>query len=193
MQRVYEIFEVLPNGSPHRVATITGLEFVKLAVERLAKRTKNECFATDARTRQVVMQTNTPPAKLLSTKRIFQIAYDEQTDVRRAELLRSCGYGVISVIGNEAAKLLLRSIQRYDLFIVGHAAPEGTRSEIVGWLKATYPSVKILALNPPSQSVFGADYNVLQNGPETWLPIIFHQFANSAHSPAPNKASGNGT
>jgi hypothetical protein len=189
MQRVYEIFEVLPNGSPQKVAIITGLEFAKLAIERLAKCTNDECFAADAKTHQVVIQANTPPAKLLLAKRIFQIAYDEQTDVRRAELLRSRGYWVISVIGNEAAKLLLRSIQRYDFFIVGHTAPEETRSEIVGWLKATYPSVKILAVNPPGQSVFEADYNVREDGPENWLPIVSQELTNSADSLAPNKAS----
>jgi hypothetical protein len=79
---------------------------------------------------------------------------------------------VISVTGNPPAKLLLSSIQHYDLFIVGHAAPEQTRREIVDWLKGQYPRVKILVLNPPDQQVLSADYNVRQNGPESWLPIV---------------------
>src|SRR5439155_1510278 len=91
---------------------------------------------------------------------------------QRAELLLGCGYGVISVLGNEAAKVLLSSIQHYDLFIVGHAAPEETRREMVGWLKVKYPEVEILALNPPHQQVLRADYNVRLNGPENWLPIV---------------------
>jgi hypothetical protein len=55
---------------------------------------------------------------------------------------------------------------------VGHAAPEQARKEIVDWLKAHYPNVRILALNPPNQMVPNADYNVLQNGPELWLPLL---------------------
>lgn len=181
MHRVYEIFEVLPSGSPQRVAVVSGLEFAKVALQHLAKRTSNECFAADAKTRQVVMQLNVAPANL---RWIFLIAYDEELGLRTAELLRSRGYGVISVIGNEAAKLLLSSIQRYDLFIVGHAAPEEIRREIVDWLKARYPGVKILALNPPDQHVPAADYNVPQNGPENWLPIVSQQLANSASASA---------
>jgi CheY-like chemotaxis protein len=173
MHRVYEIFEVMPNGTPQRVTVISGVEFAKLALLGLAKRTKNECFAADAKTRQVVMYMNVPRAKLQATKRVFQIAYDEDTGLRRAELLRSRGYAVISVTGNQPAKLLLSSIQHYDLFIVGHAAPEETRREIVDWLKGQYPKVKILVLNPPDQQVVSADYNVKQNGPaESWLLIV---------------------
>lgn len=54
-----------------------------------------------------------------------------------------------------------------------HFLPEETRREMVDWLKAEYPTVKILALNPPNQQVLGADYNMPQNGPEKWLPIVF--------------------
>src|SRR5205823_2813661 len=92
------------------------------------------------------------------------------------------GYDAISVIGNEAAQAVLSSIQHYDLFIVGQAAPQETRREIVAWLRANYPGVKILALNPPNQQILGADYNVRQNGPETWLPIVSQQLSNSASS-----------
>jgi hypothetical protein len=149
---------------------------------------KNECFAADAKTRQVVMQMNIAAAKL---RRIFQIAYDEGQGLRRAELLRLRGFGVISVIGNDLAKVLLRSPQRYDLFIIGHAAPEETRREMVDWLKAEYPTVKILALNPPNQQVLGADYNAPQNGPENWLLIVSQQL-DSADSTRPTKASTSG-
>jgi len=174
MDRVYEIFEVLPDGSPHRVTVVSGLEFAKMVLESLASRTNNECFAADAKTHQVVMQMNVPPARV---RRIFQICYDEGLGVRRAELPRSHGYGAIFVIGNDSAKLLLSSPQRYDLFIIGHAAPEETRREMVDWLKAEYPTVKILAFNPPNQRVRRADYNLRQNGPENWLPIVFQQIA----------------
>src|SRR5207244_7047991 len=102
----------------------------------------------DARTHQVVAQRNVPQAKGRTVKRIFQIAYDEGIGFRRAQLLRELGYGVISALGNEAAKVLLSSIQHYDLFILGHAAPESSRRAIVAWLRANYPRFKIIALNP---------------------------------------------
>ena len=170
MHRVYEIFEVPPNGSPQKVTVVSGVEFAKVVLEGLAKRTSNECFATDAKTRQVVMQLNLPTTNQL--RRIFQVTYDEELGLHRAELLKARGYSVISVIGNEAAKVLLSSVQHYDLFIVGYAAPEETRREIVEWLKAQYPSVKILALNPSHQQVPAADFNVPEDAPENWLAIV---------------------
>ena len=172
MYSVYEIFEVLPNGSTLKISRVSGLEFANLALRELAKRTRNECFVTDARTRRVVAQLNVSQEKRRATKRIFQIAYDEQLGLRRAELLRSRGYGVISVIGNDPARVLLTSIQHYDLFIVGHAAPEETRTEMIDWIRVKYPKVNILALNPPHQQLLNADYNVTLNGPENWLPIV---------------------
>lgn len=173
MYRAYDIFEVMPAGSTIKRAAVSGLEFAMLSLEELSRRTTNECFAADRYTRQIVAQMNVPLAKR-STKRIFQIDYDEEAGVRRADLLMNRGHSVISVLGNEAAKLqlLLSSIQHYDLFIVGPAAPARTRREIVDWLKEQYPTVKILALNPPHQQVTNADYNVTANGPEDWLPLV---------------------
>ena len=192
MYRVYELFEVMPTGSPQRVSVVSGLEFAKAALQRLAKDTTNECYVADRETHQVMMQINVARAKLRATRRIFQIAYDEDLGLRRAELLRSRGYGVISVVGNQAAKLLLSSIQHYDLFIVGHAAPEETRRGIVRWLKSEYPSVKILALNPPDQQVLRADYNVRLNGPENWLPIVAQLLVDSPDSLGSSNASTSG-
>src|SRR5437773_3878520 len=179
--RAYDIFEVMADGSSVKRAAVSGLEFAKLALTELSQRTiySHECFAADRDTAQVVAQMNVPLAGR-SIKRIFQIAYDEESILQRAELLLGCGYGVISVLGNEAAKLLLSSIQHYDLFIVGPDAPEETRREIVDWLKENYPQVKILAMNPPDQQVPKADYNAEQDGPENWLPIVKERLINSA-------------
>jgi hypothetical protein len=116
------------------------------------------------------MQLNVPPAKQLP--RIFVISYDEEIGVQRSELLKSRGYDVISAIGNEAAKFLLSSIQRYDLFIVGYAAPKETRREMVDWLNVQYPRVKVLALNPSYEQVPAADYNAPYHASDTWLAIV---------------------
>ena len=53
----------------------------------------------------------------------------------------------------------------------GHG-PAQTRKEMIDWLKMNYPRVKILALNPLTQQLPNADYNILQNGPEAWLPLV---------------------
>lgn len=190
MHRVYEVFEVLPNGSPRRVIVVSGLESAKARLQELANSTSNECFASDTKTHQIVALMNVPPSKWRASKHIFQITYDEQLGQQRAELLKSRGYTVLSVIGNEAARVALIPIQHYDLFIVGHAAPQETRQEIVLWLKAKYPRVKILALNPANQQVPRADYNVRQEDPESWLPIISREVADSNRGPV--KASTGG-
>jgi len=50
--------------------------------------------------------------------------------------------------------------------------PAQTRKEMIDWLKMNYPRVKILALNPLTQQLPNADYNILQNGPEACLPLV---------------------
>ena len=69
--------------------------------------------------------------------------------------------------------IVLSSPQHCDLFIVGDAAPEQTRKEMVDWLKARYPDVKILALNQAEhRQLAGADYNATLNGPTEWLSMV---------------------
>lgn len=85
----------------------------------------------------------------------------------RAELLKAHSFAVVSVLGNEAAKVALAKPKDYALFIVGHGAAVQVRKEMADWLKAKYPKLKILALNPPyEQRLAPADYNVVLNGPE---------------------------
>jgi hypothetical protein len=105
---------------------------------------------------------------------LFQIGYEEKGLNARAELLRRFGHEVISVVDNEAAKaILLRSIHDVDLFVVGHTAPEPTRKEMVSWLKANYPRVKIVALNPSeNRPLVGADFNVVLNDKDEWLALL---------------------
>ncbi len=177
MHRVYEVFEVSPDGSPQKVTVVSGLEFAKLALEGLSKRTNNECFCADARTHQIVLQANVPPLKWRAIKPVFQIAYDEEMALQRTKLLEASGHAAMSVIGNQAAKLLLSSFRDYDLFIVSNAAPEETRGEMVVWLKDHYHTVKVLAINPGNEQILGADYNVREDEPERWIRIVNQKFA----------------
>ena len=103
---------------------------------------------------------------------VFQIAYDRRL-AARSEVLKLHGYEVISVIGNEAAKLVLGMPDVWDLFIVGYDATEHTRGEMVTWLKANFPTTRILALDAPkTPELPGADYNLKLNGPDTLLPMV---------------------
>jgi maltooligosyltrehalose synthase len=176
MDREYDIFEILEDGSVTWRATVHGLRSARLIIAELAKNTGNEHFAMNLPTGEVVFPVDTSQATSPSgaIKRIFQIAYTDRLRDERTELLRRLGYAVISVIGNEAARVLLSAMQHADiaLFIVGHAAAEQTRNEMVDWLKAKYPNVKVLALNPPYQQLPDADFNAVQNGPEKWLPFV---------------------
>ncbi len=174
MERDYDLFERSQDSSLIWHGSVHGLENARRRLQELAKRTTNECFAIYTPTRQIVALVNIAQADQVSSKRVvFQIAYDEHRLTTRTDLLRQNGYEVVSVVGNEAAKILLSSPQHCDLFIVGHAAPEQTRKEMVDWLKARYPRIKILALNSPDhRQIAGVDYNVILNGPNEWLSIV---------------------
>src|SRR5258708_35398850 len=78
----------------------------------------------------------------------------------------------MSATGNGAAKVILSPAEHCDLFIVGDAAPEQTRKEMVDWLKVKYPSVRILALNLPGHELAGPDYNVKLDSHNPWLPMV---------------------
>ncbi len=174
MERDYHLFERSQDSSLIWHGSVHGLENARRKLQELAKRTTNECFAIYTPTRQIVALLNIAQAGQLRGKRVvFQIAYDEHRLATRTELLRQNGYQVVSVVGNEAAKTVLGSPQHSDLSIVGHAAPEQTRREMVDWLKVRYPRVKILALNSADdRQLADADYNAILNGPDEWLSIV---------------------
>jgi len=170
------MFECLPDGSVLWKGTVRGLESTRFLLQELARKTSNDHFAIRLPMREVVFRADAGRSGATLAKRVFQVAYTENLRKLRADLLRSCGYGVVSVKGNETAKALLAAIQlkRDDIsfFMVGHAAPESTRNEMAAWLRSIYPTARIIALNPPNQQIPAADFNVLQNGPELWLPIV---------------------
>ena len=109
---------------------------------------------------------------------MFQIAYDQALLFTRAELLKSRGYHVESALGNDDAKQHLAGSSGFELFIVGHAADRRTREEMAAWIRERFPSVRILALNPPHQpELANADYNIRQDGPEVWLELLSEKLA----------------
>ena len=172
MEREYELFEQLPDGSPMWRGHVSGLHEARRKLEELSKVTTNEYFAMHLPTKEIVARVNVRTARGKKPV-IFQIAYDHKRACARTEIFKVHGYEVVTVVGNEAAQVALSMPQDYDLFIVGDAAPEETRRDMVAWLKENNPGVRILALNPPLiPELVGADYNVNLNGPKTLLPVI---------------------
>jgi len=178
MDREYDIFECQHDGSLSWRATVRGLLSAKIKLEELAGSTENDHIVMYVPTQEIILRVDATKAKERrgERQRILQIAYNEQLSHERAALLRRFGYHVFSVMGNESARILFSAVDLSPaLVIVGHAAPEHTRQEIVDWLKQKYPQTKVLALNPPgNQELARADYNVVQNGPEKWLPILLN-------------------
>jgi hypothetical protein len=174
VEREYDIFEQLPDGAPLWRGHASGLLNLRVKLIEVATTTNNQCFAMHIGTQEVVARLNARPLQISHGKRVvFQIAYDEALATARASLLRRFGYDVVTVIGNESAKTILSIPQHFDLFIIGHAAPENDRKGMVAWLKIYFPNTRVLALNPPNLPVLsGADYNVKLNGPEAWLSVV---------------------
>jgi hypothetical protein len=161
----FDIFKIESDG-PCWMEAAANLERAKARVKILATSSPGEYLIADQETGEKI---SIRP----KTKRIlFQIGYDEKGLNARAELLRRFGHEVISVTNNEAAKVALGSYHDVDLFIVGHTAPEQTRKEMVSWLRANYPKVKIVALNPSKDQLIGADHNVLLNDHDEWLALL---------------------
>jgi hypothetical protein len=173
MERDYDIFERPSLGSPIWRACVSGLWKMHAKLEEVAAKTSNECFAIHLPTKEIVASTSGREASPLRPKRlVFQVAYDSETAIERAGLLRLCGYEVVSVIGNEAAKVILNMPQPWDLFIVGGRITEETE-EIVRWLKARFPGIPVLALNGPGiRDLPVADYNIKANEPDEWLTAV---------------------
>lgn len=168
----FELFEVMPDGKAAQRGTAQTIDDAWMQLRQLARQSTNECFTVHTATRRLVAHLNVPVAEKSHMKSIYQITYANEMAQAREEVMRLWGYRVTSAVGNESAKLELASNPHVDLFILGHAAPEQTRREMVAWLREKYPKVKILALNPSHQGIHTADYNVQLSGPESWLPVV---------------------
>ena len=168
----FDIFRIEDNGEVLWIRSADDLKTARLAVEKLMAASPHKYIIHSHNTNNDLV-IKPPTAKQRAKPVIFQIAYDGQLMDSRAELLKSHGFTVISVLGNEAAKAALATPRHYSLFLLGHGAPSNARREMADWLKANYPKVALLALNPPFQKELEpADYNVVLNGPEEWLFVV---------------------
>src|SRR6266853_5081452 len=161
----FDIFKVESSGLRWMEAA-PDLERAKTRVRVLSASSPGEYIILNQITGEKI--TIQPKSKRI----VFQIGYEERGMKARSELLRRFGHEVISVTHNEAAKVALSSYHDVELFIVGHTAPDQTRKEMVAWLKANYPKVKIVALNPSKEQLLGADYNVVLDEHDEWLLLL---------------------
>jgi hypothetical protein len=169
----FDIFRIEANGNMILVGSAPSLKSAKIRVQELMALSPSEFLILSHRTNNRLIIK--PPLAIRRTTRpaIFQIAYDDELLIGRANLLESSGFEVVSVLGNEAAKIALSSFGHYDLFMVGHGADLKTREEMADWLRAKYPDVPILALNAAEHQALGhANYNLVLNGPEEWLLVV---------------------
>jgi hypothetical protein len=174
VNREYDIFEQFPDGFPVWRGYASGLAAASAKLAELAKQTSNECFLICLPTKEVVARLNVGARKLGQKRIVCQIGYETQLGAERAALLRLSGYEVVSIFGNDAARVILTTtVPRCDAFIVGHGAPQEIRHEMLLWLKDRFPRTPVVVMNGPGIGpLAGADYNVKLNGPEAWLPII---------------------
>jgi len=63
MEREYDIFERLPDASVRCLIRVHGTRHVPAVLEGRGKQTKNECFAMDTRTREIVARVNNKVAR----------------------------------------------------------------------------------------------------------------------------------
>jgi CheY-like chemotaxis protein len=161
----FDIFKVESSGL-HWMEAAADLERAETRVKVLAASSPGEYIIRNQETGEKI--SIKPKAKRI----LFQIGCDEKGLNARAELLRRFGHEVIAVTHNEAAKVALGSFRDVDLFVIDYKAPEPTRKEVVAWLKAHYPKVKIVALNPSKDQLLGADYNIILNDHDEWLSLL---------------------
>jgi hypothetical protein len=162
----FNIFEVQSDGRLRWMESAGDMERAKAYAKKLAASSPGEYIITGRMGEKISIKS---PVKRI----MFQIGYDEKELNVRAELFRRFGHEVISVADNDAAKHALASIQNVDVFIVGHAASEQTRKEMVNWLKTNFPRIKIVALVPPgNRQLESVDYSVVLNDWNEWLLLL---------------------
>ena len=174
MNREYDIIEQFPDGFPVWRGYAFGLPSASAKLTAIARQTANECLLICVSTKEVIARLNVGARRPGQKRTICQIIYDAPLGSERAYLLRLTGYEVITLYGNEAAKVILKiAAHPCAAFIVGHGAPQETRREMLVWLKQFFPRIPVLVMNAPGIGpLAGADYNVELNGAETLLPIV---------------------
>lgn len=173
MDRDYDLFELV-DGTPIWRQHAQGLEDARIKLFELARRTPNECHAVHLPTHEVAARINVHSRDGRKPV-VIQITYDQELATARSGVLRLHGYEVMSIFGNEAAKLLLSHRRRCDLFIIGYQTADAVRTNMLAWLRANYADAPIMVLSPAnSPKLIGVDFTFSEDRPEVWLGVIDH-------------------
>jgi hypothetical protein len=105
---------------------------------------------------------------------ILQVAYYPALQEIRALMLKSAGYEVTSVLGNDNAIALDAAvIAAANLIVVGFSASHSIRAAMVLWFKAHYPKIPVVVLQFSNWEQFPeADISTFSEDPNTWLAEI---------------------
>src|SRR5712691_5897451 len=105
---------------------------------------------------------------------ILQVAYYPTLQETRTLMLKSAGYQVTSVLGNDNAMSLDGTlIAAADLIVVGFSASHSVRAAMVLWFKARYPKIPVVVLQFSSWEKFPeADVSTFSEDPTLWLAEI---------------------
>jgi hypothetical protein len=68
MDSDYDIFEKFPDTSLRLLTRVQGTQHVPKVLEEHGKRTRNECFAMNIRTREIIARVNDKAARLARLK-----------------------------------------------------------------------------------------------------------------------------
>ena len=173
MEREYDLFEQFPDGSQTWRGQVRGILELRGRLADLSQSTKNECLAMHLPTQEVVARMNVGgELPEIAKQLVCQVAYDPIKAKARTRTLRANAYEVVTVMGNESAKLVLDLCDGWSAFIVADSASQNVRQEMVSWLKSKFPAIPVVALNPATAPMLpGADYNVRHDA-ELWLPLL---------------------
>lgn len=139
----FDIFKREASGEVLWIKSAEDLKFARAAVQELMASAPHEYVIHSLRTNNDLVVKPRSKRRRKSKPEVFQIAYNDVLMTTRAGLLRSIGFKIESVVGNEAAKAALTdNSKRYALFIIGRDAAATVRRDMAVWLKSKYPKFR---------------------------------------------------
>jgi DNA-binding NtrC family response regulator len=105
---------------------------------------------------------------------ILQVAYDQGLLETRALMLKSRGYEVTSVRGNQQAMMLTpEKLAQFDAVLIGFSSTFIARSAILEWFKLKSPQLPVVVLQFHTFEKFPqADCCSLSEEPSAWLDAV---------------------
>ena len=107
-------------------------------------------------------------------KKILQIEFRESILVTRADILRSAGFAVDSILGSDPTwKTRLSQSGDYDVIVIGHGSTWFDRRDLIAFFRASLPSLPLIALlRRTDQPFHDASHNCPADDPVVWLKTI---------------------